>query len=181
MRIEICGGIASGKTSLATLLYENKFGTVVYENFNSNPFWKAFYTNPGEYIFETELTFTLQHYHEIKKQMDSDLLICDYSLLLDFAYANIGLSDKRLEIYTDLINEIYSDIGKPDLYIYLECSATEELQRIKNRNRAVENDMQLDFLLSLNKEILQDVQKVDTPNVLTINSEEYDFVHNNED
>ena len=68
MRIEICGGIASGKTSLAKLLEEHTIGTVIYEDFKVNPFWEAFYNNPGEYIFETELTFTLQHYHEIKKR-----------------------------------------------------------------------------------------------------------------
>jgi len=33
MRIEICGGIASGKTTLAKLLEENKIGKVIYEKF----------------------------------------------------------------------------------------------------------------------------------------------------
>ena len=39
-RIEICGGIASGKTSLANILEKNGFGLGVYEEFSKNPFWK---------------------------------------------------------------------------------------------------------------------------------------------
>lgn len=182
LRVEICGGIASGKTSLAKLLEENNIGKVIYEDFHSNPFWKAFYENPGDYIFETELTFTLQHYHEIKKeQSNSSLLICDYSLLLDLAYANIGLRDQKLHVYHEALKELYQDIGHPDLYIYLECSENEELQRIKNRNRAVENNIQLDFLLQLNTELSLGVKESPHTQVLKINSKHFDFVNNEED
>jgi deoxyadenosine/deoxycytidine kinase len=177
MRIEICGGIASGKTSLAKLLEEHNVGTVIYEDFKVNPFWEAFYNNPGEYIFETELTFTLQHYHEIKKRQYDDLIICDYSLLLDLAYANIGLNGNKLEIYYKVLKEIYKDIGYPDLYIYLECSADKELSRIKKRNRAVESNIELKFLKKLNSELLIDMNKQSNVSVLKINSEQYNFVN----
>jgi len=180
-RIEICGGIASGKTSLAKLLEENNFGSVIYEDFHSNPFWKAFYERPGEYIFETELTFTLQHYHDIKKQQNNDLLICDYSLLLDLAYANIGLKETKLKLYHEFLKEIYSDISQSHLYIYLKCSENIELQRIKNRNRAVENNIQLDFLLKLNNELLSNIKKLSPPHILMINSERYDYINNERD
>jgi len=181
MRIEICGGIAAGKTSLASLLQEENIGTVLYEDFHSNPFWKAFYANPGEYIFETELTFTLQHYHEIKKQKNANLVICDYSLLLDLAYANIGLTERKLEIYHQTLKEIYNDISQPDLYIYLECSENEELRRIRKRNRAVESNIELDFLLQLNDELLLYIDRLSQVNILKINSEQYDFVNSSMD
>lgn len=180
LRIEICGGIASGKTSLTQLLEDRNIGTVIYEDFRSNPFWKAFYENPGKYIFETELSFTLQHYHEIKKQQDKQLVICDYSLILDFAYANVGLTSIKLQIYKDILRELYEDISTADLYIYLECSAKEELQRIKNRNREVENNIEVDFLEKLNKELFNDIPLSSELNILKINSEEYDFVNDEE-
>lgn len=178
-RIEICGGIASGKTSLTKLLEISNIGTPIYENFQSNYFWKAFYQNPGKYIFETEISFTLQHYHEIKKQTSSNLLICDYSLLLDHAYAMIGLADKKLDLYIELLKEIYNDISTPDLLIYLECNEKEELKRIKYRNRKVETNIKLDFLRSLNNEIKKDIKK--ETHILTINSEQYNFVNNDKD
>jgi len=179
-RIEICGGIASGKTTLATLLEENKIGTAIFENFYINPFWEAFYKKPGKYIFETEVTFTLQHYHDIKKQIIDTLLICDYSLLLDYAYANIGLSDNKYEIYKNILDEIYKDITFPKLIIYLECSSQEELIRIKHRNRDVETEISIDFLESLNSSLLNRVneQKI---KILTIDSEKYNFDSNQKD
>lgn len=178
-RIEICGGIASGKTSLTKLLEENNIGTPIYENFEANPFWKPFYENPGKFIFETEFSFTLQHYHEIKKQTKSNLLICDYSLLLDHAYAVIGLTGKKLNLYLQLLKEIYTDISTPDLIIYLKCSATEELNRIKNRNRSVEINMELSFLELLNNSVKKDIKKENK--ILTIDSEKYNFVDKEED
>ena len=179
-RIEICGSIASGKTSLVSLLEENSIGIAIYENFHINPFWEAFYGNPGEYIFETELTFTLQHYHEIKKQKSNDLIVCDYSLLLDLAYAKIGMKGNKLKIYQDTLKEIYSDISRADLYIYLECSAEEELSRIRQRNRKTEKNIQVDFLEQLNNELIIDIESFSPPSILKINSEQFDFVNNNE-
>ena len=58
-RIEICGGIASGKTTLASLMKKLKV-EVLFEDFKTNPFWKAFYVYPGKYIFETEINTQLK-------------------------------------------------------------------------------------------------------------------------
>lgn len=92
MRIEICGGIAAGKTTLAQLL--SQLGIVgVLEDFQSNPFWKPFYADPAGTAFETEISFLLQHYHEIKAAAKRGAtFVCDFSLLLDLAYAHVTLS-----------------------------------------------------------------------------------------
>ena len=68
-RIEICGGLASGKTTLAELMSQVSPKPVL-ENFKKVPSWQAFYTNPGKYIFETEITFTLLHYHQVKIKIE---------------------------------------------------------------------------------------------------------------
>lgn len=179
-RIEICGGIASGKTTLTTLLEKYNIGVGVYENFINNPFWEAFYKNPGKYIFETEISFTLQHYHEIKKQITNNLLICDYSFLLDFAYADIGLIGNKYQIYKNIMNEIYKDIFHPRLIIYLECSSNVELNRIKQRGREIETNISIDFLESLNKSLSNKLENEKTK-ILTINSEEFNFSTNQND
>ena len=64
-RIEICGGIASGKTTLANLLARSNIDPIL-EDFQTNLFWRAFYADPAGTAFETEITFLLQHYHQIK-------------------------------------------------------------------------------------------------------------------
>ena len=56
MRIEICGGIASGKTSLANSL--KKYGFyAVHEQLGNITFLDEFYSNPELFKFETEISF----------------------------------------------------------------------------------------------------------------------------
>lgn len=149
-RIEICGGIASGKTTFANLLPKVGF-IAVLEDFKHNPFWKAFYQDPLDTAFETELTFFLQHYHEIKKNTaQGSLIACDHSLLLDLAYSRVTLKDKRLAIFQEVFNEVWNQLGPPDLLVYLRCDPETELQRIRHRARKVEVAINLSYLSDLN-------------------------------
>jgi deoxyguanosine kinase len=149
-RIEICGGIASGKTTLASILPRDRFRPNL-EDFRSNPFWKAFYDDPIGSAFETELTFFLQHYHGIKvPHSQSELMACDYSLVLDLAYARVTLKGRRLEIFEAVFQEAWQELGPPDLLVYLRCDAETELFRIKKRAREVEKSIDLGYLTALN-------------------------------
>ena len=157
-RIEICGGIASGKTTFATLM-DRSILRVIREHFKKNPFWKAFYTNPGKYIFETEITFMLLHYNQIKRQMErsNKIAVCDFSFFLDLAYARIGLNASRLEAFEIVCSEVYKEIGPPSLLVHLKCDANTELARIKRRKRPEESLIDLDFLDRLNKAVEKEV------------------------
>ena len=98
-RIEICGNIASGKTTLARGLSKKGF-LAIEENFEKHPFLADFYINQTYFAFETELLFALQHYHDIKKAPTDRDLVCDYSLYLDRAYADVTLN-KNKHIFND--------------------------------------------------------------------------------
>src|SRR5258708_34419241 len=95
--IEVCGVIASGKTSVATALQDMIHAE--FEEFSKNPFFEAFYQDPSRNAFETELTFALQHYHQIKVSASDVPAVCfDFSPELDLAYANLNLEGERLSI-----------------------------------------------------------------------------------
>jgi deoxyadenosine/deoxycytidine kinase len=176
--IEICGGIASGKTSLAVLLKEIGINAV-FENFKENPFWEKFYSDPVQYSFETELTFLLQHYHQIKSFSNSNSnFTCDFSLLLDLAYADVTLQSSKKESFLSVYDEILKELYVPDLLIYLTCKSETELNRIRKRGRSVESNITTDFLGSLNFSIKKRVMEVrEKINVLTIDSENFDFAN----
>jgi deoxyguanosine kinase len=158
VRIEVCGGIASGKTTFASLM-DRLTLDITLEDFRQNPFWEAFYTNPGKYIFETEIAFTLLHYHQIKKQIEtgSEIFVCDFAFSLDLAYAKIGLKGSQLEAFERVCSEIYREIGLPSLLVHLKCDAETELARIRRRGRDEESSLNLDFLDSLNKAVDKEV------------------------
>jgi deoxyadenosine/deoxycytidine kinase len=181
-RIEICGGIASGKTTFASLFNRQNL-TPLFEDFKKSHFWKAFYRNPGKYIFETEISFILLHYHQIKKAMEKkngNYLICDFSFLLDLAYAKMkmGLTGTKLAAFEYVLDEIREELPKPSLLVYLKCDAETELARIQRRARDEERSINIDFLDSLNKALHKEVEKhQDTTPVITIDSGKKDFAN----
>jgi deoxyadenosine/deoxycytidine kinase len=173
---EICGGIASGKTTLSTLLKDSDIDAV-FENFEINPFWQAFYSHPDQYAFETEITFLLQHYHEIKYSFNySKNFICDFSLLLDLAYADVTLQDSKKETFLSVYNEVVKELPTPALVIYLVCDPKTELERIRKRGRSVEDTITVEFLRLLNLTLEKRILDFHG-HVLTIDSESFDFAN----
>ncbi len=153
MRIEICGGIASGKTTLCNIIAGAGYESIL-ENFHQNPFWSSFYRNHKFYAFETEVTFLLQHYSEIKAAtLDIGEIVCDFSLLQDQAYAETNLRGSQLQAFRAIYMQVLSEIPQPTLIIHLKCSAKEELIRIRRRARPEEVNIHSDYLESLNQAV----------------------------
>ncbi len=178
MRVEICGGIASGKTTLAQLLGSQHFD-VSYEDFRSNPFWKIFYGDPDRYSFETEVTFLLQHYNQIKRSAFSlNETVLDTSLVLDLAYADVNLTGPHREAFDSVFSVVREEVGHPKLLIHLVCSAETELRRIRARNRSEEESISIPYLENVNKAVSDRVarQPPGLP-VLDLNSDELDFAN----
>lgn len=176
LRIEVCGGIASGKTTFSALL--KYIGIeVVLENFQSNPFWKAFYCNPVWHAFETEVTFLLQHYHQIKVSSASNqVFICDFSLLLDLAYADVTLQGSKRETFLAVYKEVIRDLPPPALLIHLHCEAATELERISKRGRIVEDSISLEYLMALNSALDHHVSEArERTKIISIDSEQQNF------
>jgi len=173
MRIEICGGIASGKTTLARLLRRAGFAPVL-EEFRRNPFLGAFYANPTRYAIETELSFLLQHFHAIKKAASSRLGACDFSLVLDHAYAKVTLSAKEERQFERLLRWLVDQIGEAPLFVHLMCPPSVELARIRRRGRVRERGISIRYLADIN-EALADLLRPVRSNVLVLDSHKLNF------
>ena len=177
-RIEICGGIASGKTTLANLLGRSNINPIL-ENFQTNPFWRAFYADPAGTAFETEITFLLQHYHQIKAaQKDRNSFASDFSMYLDLAYAYVTLPQDKREIFLSVYREVEKELGAPLLLIHLKCDPEIELQRIRERGREVENSITIEYLQQINTQLEKVLnEKALLHELLVINSGLLDFAH----
>lgn len=174
-RIEICGNIASGKTTLCQGMAKKGY-LPIFEDFQINPFFKDFYTDPVAYSFETEVTFLLQHYNLIKKQKGESFLASDYSLLLDMAYAEVNLAGNRLKIFFEIVTELQKELGLPSKIIHLVCPEEVLLKRIIRRSREAETSITIEYLNSLNKAILLRVKDFSSQiPVITINSHVINF------
>lgn len=181
-QIFITGGIASGKTTLAHLLSQLEIPAIL-ENFQSNPFWEAFYADPTGTAFETEITFLLQHYHQIKTASNlTKAYVCDFSPLLDLAYAKVTLDKGKFDTFSAVYREIQRELPRPDLVIHLACDPEIELERIRQRGRNVEQSITLDYLKAINQalqEVLRD--EVKSIEILSIDSVTTNFAYNEAD
>lgn len=154
MRIEIAGGIASGKSTLTEALALHDVVSI-FENFAKNPFFGSFYRNPSRYAFETEITFMLQHYSSIADAVGSnkELVACDFSTALDLAYARLTLSCEDQVVFEAVFDRVLSKLKPPDLIVVLQCAPDTELHRIRERARTVEQAITLNYLAKLNKSL----------------------------
>jgi deoxyadenosine/deoxycytidine kinase len=176
IRIEVCGGIASGKTTFATLLSRAGIEAVL-ENFQANPFLELFYSDSDKYAFETEITFLLQHYNQIKAQSAyCRTLICDFSLYLDLAYTAVTLHGSKYQVFRVVYDEVQRDLMPISLLVYLQCSANTELQRIRSRDRLAEKSITIEYLDKINKSLEQHVDEVGAKiKIIRIDSEKVNF------
>jgi len=177
-RVEICGGIASGKTTFADLMRIANH-RAVFENFRLNPFIENFYSDPDFYSFETEISFLLQHYSQIKTEArEPGTYFCDYSLYLDESYAQVTLTSSHLTLFQSLHSTVVNEVGPPDLLVYLRCSPATELGRIRARQRAMEKTISLDYLNQINEALAGMLQQTaKSTQIVEVNSDELDFAH----
>ncbi len=151
MRVEICGGIATGKTTLASVLEVQGLHPLL-EDFRGNPFWELFFADRQLYAFETEMSFLLQHYHQVKSTRPRSVL-CDFSFFLDRAFAKVSLRPSEYRVFETASDEVWAQLGLPDLLIGLECPPHIQLARIQRRGRVAETTIELDYLEDLNARI----------------------------
>lgn len=171
-RVEICGAIASGKTTLANAFSKVGCNTEL-EDFTKISMLDDFYTDPLFVSFETEISFTMQHYYQIKKALQiSESIICDFSSVDDYAFALSILNEKEMEIYDQVFNYALKKIGKPKKLVKLCASTDELLSRIKNRGRQNEQGISRSSLLKFEESLCLAIERFydDVP-LVKINTE----------
>lgn len=178
MRIEVIGGIASGKSTLVSVI-SLKGPVAVYENFTENPFFECFYADPERYAFETEITYMLQHFSSIGDALHtgSASIAADFSTALDLAYARVTLGLGDLRVFETVFDRVLEKIGHPDLLIKLDCPPEVELARIRARARPAEKSIGLGYLAELNRaaEGVLDDPRFRGQEVVRIDSASLDF------
>lgn len=178
-RIEICGGIASGKTSLAQQLEKEGY-TAIYERYEDNPFLTKFYLDKEvDNTFETEMVFVLLHSNWIKMKQNIETLVCDYSLFQDYCYGVNNLTGKDMEVFQSLYDHVLKQINPVDLTIYLKCDVECLLERIRLRDRKMEQTISRKYLQSNIETIEKNLFR--QKNVMIIESDKYNFIEKDRD
>jgi len=180
----LAGNIGVGKTSLTERIGERLGWKTAYESVADNPYLPDFYENMKEWAFHLQIYF-LGHRAEqhIYLANHPESAILDRSIYEDahiFARAlhhMDNLNDRDYHAYLRLYDLVVKNLPKPDLLIHLEAPVSVLMARIKRRARNIETGISEGYLSLLERFYKEWVEGFDLCPVLTIRSDDLDFVH----
>jgi len=184
--IAIEGNIGAGKTSLATMISQDFNAKLILERFADNPFLPKFYKEPERYAFTLEMSFLADRYQQISDDLSQfdlfkNFMVSDYDVHKSLVFSKVTLPDDEFRLYRKLFYQVYKDIVRPDLYVYLYQN-TERLQaNIKKRGRKYEEEIKDEYLEKINSGYLEFLKSQTDLNVKIIDISDRDFVKKRED
>jgi deoxyadenosine/deoxycytidine kinase len=182
--IIVAGNIGVGKTSLAERLSERLGWRCAYESVADNPYLADFYADMRTWSFHLQIFFLghrAQQYLEMANTPQSvifDRTIYEDAFIFARALQHMGnISERDYLSYRRVFELITSHLPPPDLLIYLKAPVPVLMERIRSRARSIETGI-TDEYLSLLESFYEDWVKIyDVCPVLTIRSDDLDFVH----
>lgn len=180
----VAGNIGAGKTSLAERLSERMGWKCAFESVSDNPYLADFYKDMREWAFHLQIFFLGHRANQyLKMADDQQSVIFDRTIYEDeciFARAlyHMGNVEERDYLsYRRVFDLITSQLPPPDLLIYLKAPVSVLMNRIQSRARSIEIGITEDYLSLLDSFYEDWLKTFDVCPVLTIRSDDLDFVH----
>jgi deoxyadenosine/deoxycytidine kinase len=182
--ILIAGNIGSGKTSLTERLGQRLNWQTEFESVADNPYLPDFYEDMATWSFHLQVFFlghrAIQHREAALSPRSA---ILDRSIYEDFhifsrALHHLGnLKERDFLAYKRVYELVVDGLPTPDLLLYLKTPVDVLMNRIHKRGRAIESGISADYLALLDVFYSEWLQVFDLCPVLTIQSDDLDFVH----
>jgi deoxyguanosine kinase len=149
--VSIAGNIGVGKTTLANKLSERFICDVLCEPYDDNPFMPDVYAGRKDLALDSQLFFLTRRAEQLNLNnlMPGQIYISDYVFDKEIVYAKALLNEKQLDLYEKIYNPFIGNIFEPVLVIYMKDSGQNCLERIHNRNRPYEQQIEVNFLNEL--------------------------------
>ena len=186
--IAITGNIGAGKTTLCEKLSQHFGWEVHYEDTEENPYLNDFYHDMKRWSFNLQVYFLNSRYTQLLKIKNGDTIVIQDRTIYEDAFIfapnlhEMGLMEQRdFNNYFSLFKSMLSQIGPPDLLIYLKASIPTLVSHIQDRGREYEGSMSLDYLRNLNNRYEHWIKNYRDGNKLIINVDELDIKKNPED
>jgi deoxyadenosine/deoxycytidine kinase len=180
----VAGNIAAGKTSLAERLGSRLGWRTSYESVADNPYLPDFYADMRQWSFHLQVFFLG---HRAQQHLDlaggPQSAIADRSIYEDaHIFARVlhhmdNLSERDFQSYRRVYDMVVAGLPRPDLLLYLKAPVAVLLDRIRRRGRDMEKGITADYLSLLDSFYEEWMETFDLCPVLTIPTENLDFVH----
>lgn len=181
--IAVAGNVGVGKSTLTHLLSEYLCWEPFYEAVDDNPYLADFYKDMRTWSFHSQIYFLsrrLSHHRQIIERPGT--VIQDRSVYEDaeiFArnlHLQEHMSNRDWKSYWDLYQTVITILPPPDLVIYLQASVPVLQERIRQRGRDYEQQISVEYLTQLNVLYDEWVEGFTLCPVLTIPTDDLNFV-----
>lgn len=183
--IAIAGNVGVGKSTLTGLLADRLGWEPFFEAVDENPYLADFYEDMRTWSFHSQIFFLsrrLRHHRQLLDHPGS--VVQDRSVYEDaevFArnlYLQGDMDERDYDSYQELYFVLTSFLPPPDLVVYLRASVATLLRRISMRGRDYEKGISSDYLQRLNVLYEEWIQGFTLCPILTVPTDELDFVAN---
>lgn len=182
--IVVAGNIGVGKTSLTERIASRLGWRGAFESVADNPYLSDFYGDMRAWSFHLQVFFLghrAQQYLDLAAGPQSAIL--DRSIYEDaYIFARAlhhlnNLNERDYLSYRRIFELVVSRLPAPDLLIYLRAPVKVLMDRIHSRGRDIESGISGEYLSLLECFYDEWMAAFDICPVLTIHSDDLDFVH----
>lgn len=179
----VAGNIGAGKTSLTERVGQRLKWQTGYETVQDNPFLADFYQDMAKWAFHLQVFLLGQraNQHEqlarLEQSAISDRSIYEDATIFARALHHLGtMSERDYLAYKTVYDRVIGHLPRPDLLLYLKAPVPVLLERIAKRGREMEKGISADYLSLLDSFYTDWIQSFDLCPVLTIHTENLNFV-----
>ncbi len=170
------GPLASGKTTLAGRLAEHRGTRAIMEVVAKHPLIDDFYKDPVTYALETEMIFTIMHYHDVARAVKEGMFEKEVISDLFFdgveAYTSYTLSHENRKAFLPLLRSLQERIPPPTQVFYLDGSTEYLMERVRGRGRDYERYMTFEYLDGINSAFKKFIKEYRRTPVTVLDAEE---------
>lgn len=184
--LAIEGNIGSGKTSLSHLISEEFNGRLVLERFADNPFLPKFYKDPSRYAFTLEMSFLADRYQQVSDDLSQlnlfkDFVVSDYFVYKSIIFSKVTLPSEEFKLYRTLFYQMFGQLPKPELCIYLYQNTERLKAQIRQRGRSFEQNISAEYLEKIQSGYLEFFKNQGEFKSKIIDVTDRDFIANRSD
>jgi deoxyadenosine/deoxycytidine kinase len=184
----VAGNISAGKTSLTERVGSRLGWRTAFESVGDNPYLAEFYADMAQWAFHLQVFFlghrARQHQAlaEGPQSAIADRSIYEDAYIFARALHHLGnLSERDYVSYRTVFDLVMEGLPKPDLLLYLKAPVEVLMERIRRRGRDMERGITAEYLRLLDRFYEEWLAVYDLSPVLTIRTDDLDFVHRPED
>lgn len=182
--IVVEGSIGSGKSALSRMLAEHFDALLLTESPQNNPFLEQFYLNAAHHGLALETYFLMRRAEAVDiihvEDERHSRIVADFLLEKDQIYAPVILRDDEQALYWQIKQKVLPQYPVPDLVIYLEAGDETLTKRLHQRNDENMNLFPAGYLPQIHNQYRYFFHLYQHAPLLIANTDELDFVHNEE-